>query len=103
MRRFYLVYSFLIGFGNLFAQTYLGGGNASNISVTASSTYSDTIWMDALNDKGDPISVELSGIDAIVCQHEYDHLHGITMYDRLPNVSKQIHAKKFSKLRKAFK
>jgi len=36
----------------------------------------------ALDEQGDPILVEASGLEARVLQHEIDHLDGVLMLDR---------------------
>jgi peptide deformylase len=43
------------------------------------------------------IEVELHGAEAIVFQHEYDHLQGLTLFDRMPPVQKMMSRKKYLK------
>ena len=46
MKRICLIIGILIHSIGLWAQTYLGGGNSSNITVSASSSFTDTIWLE---------------------------------------------------------
>jgi peptide deformylase len=36
----------------------------------------------ALNERGEPVTVEASGLEARVIQHEIDHLDGVLILDR---------------------
>jgi peptide deformylase len=36
----------------------------------------------AVNEHGDPITIEASGLEARVIQHEIDHLDGVLILDR---------------------
>jgi peptide deformylase len=45
---------------------------------------SESIKIQAWNEKGRPFTLETSGLLARVIQHEYDHLEGILFLDRLP-------------------
>ena len=47
-----------------------------------------------------PFTVDLEGIDAICAQHELDHLNGITFYDHLSRLKKEMIRNKLSKLNK---
>ncbi len=38
----------------------------------------------ALNEFGEPVSIEASGLEARVIQHEVDHLDGVLVLDRIP-------------------
>jgi peptide deformylase len=58
------------------------------------------IAVEAQDRNGKTFSVVADGIDAICLQHEIDHLDGITFYDRLSPVKKQLNKKKFEKLKK---
>jgi peptide deformylase len=46
------------------------------------------VKVEALNEKGEPVSFELEGYSAIVMQHEYDHLDGILYVDRITDYSR---------------
>jgi peptide deformylase len=57
------------------------------------------IKIEAMNEKGETIQMDLNGIDAICFQHELDHLNGITFYDHLSPVQKNLIKKKIRNLR----
>ena len=40
------------------------------------------VRVDAVNESGDPLTIEASGLEARVLQHEIDHLDGVLMLDR---------------------
>jgi peptide deformylase len=42
------------------------------------------IWVRSLNEKGEPLNLEVEDTLAIVFQHEIDHLDGICFIDRIP-------------------
>lgn len=44
---------------------------------------SNKIWVNSLDEKGEPSSLEVDGILAIIFQHEIDHLDGISFIDRI--------------------
>ncbi len=52
----------------------------------------------ALNEKGEEVEIELEDFPAIVLQHEYDHLQGITFIDRLKGWRRRIALEKYRKL-----
>jgi len=54
----------------------------------------------AQDEDGNTFELDLEGIDAICFQHELDHLNGITFYDHLSPLQKQMMKKKMSKLGK---
>jgi len=55
------------------------------------------VWVSALNEEGEPVEIEAQGFLAIVCQHEIDHIKGITFIDRVSFWQK---VKAYKKLRK---
>lgn len=58
----------------------------------------ETITISACMPKStDRITVNLYGQEAIVFQHEYDHLQGITFFDRMKQVQKMMSKKKYLK------
>lgn len=59
-----------------------------------------TLYVKALNENGEVFERQLEGIDAICFQHEYDHLDGITFYDHLSPLQKNMIRKKMSKIKK---
>jgi len=52
----------------------------------------------ALNEEGNTFELDLQGIDAVCFGHELDHLNGITFYDHLSNVQKNLIKKKIKRL-----
>lgn len=54
----------------------------------------------ALNEHGEPIELELEGFPAIVFQHEFDHLQGITFIDRLKGWKRRLALEKYRKLQR---
>jgi peptide deformylase len=50
---------------------------------------SETIKVQAWNEKGRPFTLETSGILARVILHEYDHLEGILFLDHLPEQKRE--------------
>lgn len=61
---------------------------------------STRIKIRALNEKGEVFELDLQGIDAVCCQHEMDHICGVTFFDHLSSVQKNLIKKKISKLKK---
>jgi len=53
--------------------------------------------------EGNLLSWPLEGIDAIVAQHEVDHLNGITFFDYASNVKKNIIKRKMQKVMRQLK
>jgi peptide deformylase len=41
------------------------------------------IWVSSLNEKGEPLDLEIEGLLSVVFQHEIDHLNGIVFIDRV--------------------
>jgi peptide deformylase len=41
------------------------------------------VHVDALNEKGEPVSIDASGWYARILQHEIDHLNGVVYIDRM--------------------
>jgi len=60
----------------------------------------ECVRVKALNEQGEPIEVELSGFPAVVFQHEFDHLQGITFIDRLKGWRKRLALDRYRKLLK---
>jgi peptide deformylase len=53
----------------------------------------------ALNEKGEVFELDLQGVDAVCSQHEFDHLSGVTFYDHLSALQKNMIRKKISNLK----
>ena len=58
------------------------------------------IKIKAMTLMGNIIEEELTGIDAICFQHELDHLNGITFYDHLSPLQRNILQRKMTKIQK---
>jgi peptide deformylase len=55
---------------------------------------SERIWVSALNEKGEPVELEIEGILAVIFQHEIDHSEGKVFIERIPFWQKlKIHPK----------
>jgi peptide deformylase len=58
---------------------------------------SESIKMQAWNEKGRPFTLEASGLIARIILHEYDHLEGILFLDRLTENKKKMLIAKYEK------
>jgi peptide deformylase len=58
---------------------------------------SESIKVQAWNEKGRPFTLETGGLLARVILHEYDHLDGILFLDRLAENKKKMLVKKYEK------
>jgi peptide deformylase len=54
----------------------------------------------AMNEAGEVFELDLQGVDAVCFQHELDHLNGVTFYDHLSPLQKNMIKKKISNLKK---
>ncbi len=59
------------------------------------------VKMKALNENGEEFELEKEGFLARCIQHEIDHLNGITYFDHLGPLKRQMIEKKYKKLMKA--
>ncbi|MCP4652500.1 MAG: peptide deformylase [Candidatus Omnitrophica bacterium] len=48
------------------------------------------IWIDAQDENGKPLQMQVEGVMAVVFQHEIDHINGISFIDRIP-LWKKLH------------
>lgn len=58
------------------------------------------ITVRAHDEEGKEFTLDLTGIDAVCFQHELDHLNGITFYDHLSVLQKNLIKKRIAKLKK---
>jgi len=65
--------------------------------IYANVNRSETVKIQAWNEKGKPFTVEASGLLARVIQHEYDHLEGVIFLDYLPESKRNKLLAKFDK------
>jgi peptide deformylase len=56
-----------------------------------------TITVRAMDEDGEPVSLEATGLKARIVQHELDHLDGVLFIDRLPPVTRDRIKKKIQK------
>lgn len=56
--------------------------------VTGEITRPVGITLDALDEHGRPVTLTCEGLEARVWQHEYDHLEGVLIIDRMPPVDR---------------
>lgn len=68
--------------------------------VTAKVKRATTVKIKALNEFGEEIEIEKEGFLARCIQHEIDHLDGITFFDHLGSLKRQMIEKKYKKLMK---
>jgi peptide deformylase len=68
--------------------------------VYAQVVRSETIKIQAWNEKGRPFTLETTGILARVILHEYDHLEGVLFLDHMPEGRRKKLVEKFEKTRK---
>ncbi|MCL2214107.1 MAG: peptide deformylase [Treponema sp.] len=61
---------------------------------------SETVKVQAWNEKGRPFTLEASGLLARVIQHEYDHLNGVIFLDYVPEKKREKLVAKFEKMQK---
>ena len=47
------------------------------------------VVLEAVNERGEPLRVEASGLHARILQHEFDHLNGVLMLDRTTKEQKR--------------
>jgi peptide deformylase len=61
---------------------------------------SETVKVQAWNEKGRPFTLEASGLLARVIMHEYDHLEGVLFFDHLPQAKREKLVEKYEKKQK---
>jgi len=67
--------------------------------VYANVVRSQSIKVQAWNDKGRPFTLEASGLLARVILHEYDHLEGVLFLDHLPEKKRGKLVEKYEKVK----
>ncbi|MGC8649744.1 MAG: peptide deformylase [Hydrogenobaculum sp.] len=58
------------------------------------------ITVKAINEYEEEVILHFTGLPAIVFQHEFDHLSGITFLDRLSGIKKRLALEKYQKMLK---
>jgi len=69
--------------------------------IFANVVRSESVKIQAWNEKGRPFTLEASGILARVIQHEYDHLEGVVFLDRVPEKKREKLIAKYEKNQKS--
>ncbi|MCF6767856.1 peptide deformylase [Thiotrichales bacterium 19S11-10] len=60
----------------------------------------EKVTVSAYDRNGERFEIDAHGLQAICIQHETDHLNGITFFDHLSPLKRQLAEKKFNKLQK---
>jgi len=68
--------------------------------IYANVVRSETIKIQAWNEKGRPFTLEASGLLARVILHEYDHLEGVLFLDHIPENKREKLIEKYEKSKK---
>ncbi|MDY0161720.1 peptide deformylase [Desulfobotulus sp.] len=55
------------------------------------------IRVEGQNEKGEPLTLDLEGFEAVIVQHEMDHLAGILFIDRISPLKRSLYAKRVAK------
>jgi peptide deformylase len=50
--------------------------------------------------EGNPVTLEKEGLEAVVLQHEIDHLNGVLFIDRISTLKRELYKRKLKKLLK---
>lgn len=61
---------------------------------------SKTIKVKFLTPFGQELEAELSDLEAVIIQHEMDHLEGETLYNKVSNLNRNIYMRKLKKIQK---
>jgi peptide deformylase len=56
------------------------------------------VVVEALDERGEPVTLEASGLLAVCLQHEIDHLDGVLFIDRLSRVRRELLKSKLQRL-----
>ncbi|MCW7753747.1 peptide deformylase [Desulfobotulus sp. H1] len=55
------------------------------------------IRVEAKNENGEPICLDLEGFPAVIVQHEMDHLHGLLFIDRISPLKRNLYTRRVAK------
>ncbi len=61
---------------------------------------SNKVWVEALDEKGEPFKIEAEGVLAVVFQHEIDHIEGVTFIKRIPFWKRLLVSGKLNKIKR---
>lgn len=57
-----------------------------------------SVKVEALDRNGEPVTIEAEGFEAVVLQHEIDHLNGTLFFEHLTALKRNLYKKKVKKL-----
>ncbi len=60
---------------------------------------SEGLTIEAQDEKGESFKMYVEGFGAVLLQHEYDHLQGITFLDKISKLKRDFYKKKYEKIR----
>ena len=72
-------------------------GCLSVVDYTADVKRYEQVVVKALDIDGNPIELNVSGIEAVIMQHEIDHLDGVLFIDRISVLKRAMYKKKIKK------
>lgn len=58
------------------------------------------VTVNGVDREGNPVTLEREGLDAVVLQHEIDHLNGVLFIDRISKLKRELYKRKLKKLLK---
>jgi peptide deformylase len=75
-------------------------GCLSVIDYTADVKRAARVTVKGIDREGNPVTLEKEGLDAVVLQHEIDHLNGVLFIDRISKLRRELYKRKLKKLLK---
>jgi len=58
------------------------------------------VTVEGVDREGNPVILKKEGLDAVVLQHEIDHLNGVLFIDRISTLKRELYKRKLKKLLK---
>jgi peptide deformylase len=58
------------------------------------------VTVEGVDREGNPVKLKKEGLDAVVLQHEIDHLNGVLFIDRISALKRELYKRKLKKLLK---
>ncbi|MEE9566963.1 MAG: peptide deformylase [Desulfobacteria bacterium] len=75
-------------------------GCLSVIDYRADVKRAERVTVKGIDREGDPITLKKEGLDAIVLQHEIDHLNGILFIDHISKLKRELYKRRLKKVLK---
>lgn len=75
-------------------------GCLSVIDYRADVKRAERVTVKGIDRQGNPITLEKEGLDAMVLQHEIDHLNGILFIDHISKLKRELYKRRLKKLLK---